>query len=269
MHRSPLSRLETGLLLAALGLLALAVFGPAVALPLAPHDFADRRAWFGVPHAGDVLSNLGFAALGGWGWAVLHRARAALPPVARVMAALFFTGLVLTALGSAVYHWRPDDAGLALDRLGMGVAFAGVLGLAAAGRVSTRAGWAAGLAMLAAAPLAVAVWYVQGLVRPWAVLQAGGMVLVLAMAVLRPLPGTPVVRLGIVVALYGAAKLCELADHGVFAASAGWVSGHNLKHLLGAAAAWPVLAGLRRAAAQPLASRPRSAAAAGPRAARV
>ena len=45
---------------------------------------------------------------------------------------VFCAGLVLTALCSAIYHWEPDNAGLGLDRLGMAVAFAGLLGLAAA-----------------------------------------------------------------------------------------------------------------------------------------
>jgi hypothetical protein len=34
--------------------------------------------------------------------------------------ALFFTGLLLTAAASSWYHWQPDDAGLAVDRCGMG-----------------------------------------------------------------------------------------------------------------------------------------------------
>lgn len=247
MSRNPWSRAETCLLLAALGLLALALFGPALALPMAPHDFADRRTWFGVPHAGDVLSNLPFALLGGWGLGLLWRCGAALPPATRAMSALFLAGLLCTALGSAAYHWRPDDAGLALDRLGMGVAFAGLAGLAACGRVGARAGWATGFAVLAAAVAAVGAWHLHGELRPWAVVQFGGMALVLAMAALRPLPGVPVVRLGAVIVLYALAKVCELADQAVLGATAGWVSGHTLKHVVAAAAALPVLAMLQEA----------------------
>ncbi|WP_326535652.1 hypothetical protein [Pseudorhodoferax sp.] len=248
MHHVPLSRAEAGLSLAALGLLALALFGPALALPMAPHGFADQRSWLGIPHVGDVLSNLAFAVAGVWGLARLWRARAAVPHATRASVACFLAGLLCTALGSTVYHWQPDDAGLALDRLGMGVAFAGVLGLAASGRVSQRAGWATGLAMLVASLLAVGVWHGGGDVRAWAVVQFGGMAMVLALAALRPLPGMPAVRLGVLIAWYGLAKLCELADHGILAATAGWVSGHNLKHLLAAAAALPVLAMLQRVA---------------------
>ena len=64
-------------------------------------------------------------------------------------------GLVLTSVGSTVYHLRPDDAGLLWDRLGMAVAFAGLLGLAGASRVSLRAGGVAAAAMVVAGPAAV------------------------------------------------------------------------------------------------------------------
>lgn len=246
----PLSTAETALLLAVLAAAALAMFGPAVALPLAPHDFAERRHLAGVPHALDVLSNLGFAAFGIRGLAVLRGTRTGLPAATRRLAGLFFLGLLLTAAGSAGYHWSPDDMGLALDRLGMGVAFAGVLGLAAAGRVSERAGWALAGAVLLAAPIAIAAALAIGQIRPWAVLQGGGMLLVAALALRRPRPGGPAVRLGLLIGLYALAKLCELADHAIFEATSGVVSGHSLKHLVASGAAWPVLAVLR----QPVAS---------------
>ncbi|MGL6204168.1 MAG: hypothetical protein ACRC2X_07620, partial [Giesbergeria sp.] len=51
-------------------------------------------------------------------------------------------------------------------------------------------------------------------------------------------------RLGAVIAWYGAAKLLELGDHAVFEATGQWVAGHSLKHLAAAAAAWPVLRAL-------------------------
>ena len=36
------------------------------------HDFADRRTWFAVPNAADVLSNLPFLLIGAWAWAALQ-----------------------------------------------------------------------------------------------------------------------------------------------------------------------------------------------------
>ena len=244
---------EAALFWAALALLALAVFGPA--LPASPHQhgFADQRVLWGLPCALDVLSNLPFALAGGWGLALLWRQRGGvLDATTRATATLFCVGLLCTTVGSAWYHGRPDDAGLIWDRLGMVVAFAGLLGLAAAGRVGLRAGRATAVAVLLAGPLAVAWWARTGDLLPWATLQLGGMLVVLALAGLPRRPGALALNLFAVIAWYGAAKLFEAADHAVFAATGQWLSGHTLKHLCAAGAALPVLAALRGAVTAPV-----------------
>jgi hypothetical protein len=236
------SRAEALLLAAVLLLTAVALFGPALAQPGPVHDFADGRALWGVPHALDVLSNLPFALAGlaGLWWlsgAQLLRAQA-------LTAGLFFAGLLATFAGSSIYHWAPDDAGLALDRHGMALAFAGLLGLLAATTVSARAGLALAAALVVLGPASVHAWSLTGNVLPWALVQFGGMALVLALAWAHRLPGLDV-RWGWVIAAYALAKLFELGDHVVFEATGQWLSGHTLKHLTAAAAAWPVLAALR------------------------
>ena len=235
-------RAEAGLLLGAAALLALAVFGPALPASAHQHVFADQRAWAGIPCALDVLSNLPFAIAGVWGLVGLRRA--VVDATSRALAVLFFVGLLCTAVGSVIYHAQPQDVGLVWDRLGMALPFAGLLGLAAHSRVSARAGWATAGAMLVAGPLAVATWAQGGNLLPWAVVQLGGMLVVLALAALPGRAGTLAPHLGAVIALYGAAKLFEAADHAVFEATQQWLSGHSIKHLLAAAAAWPVLAAL-------------------------
>lgn len=245
--RSAPTPLESGLLAACALLALLALFGPAVAQPAHLHDFADRRTLAGIPCAFDVLSNLAFAVAGGWGWRLLARLPAqALGWVARACAHLFCAGLVATALGSAWYHLAPDDAGLVVDRLAMGLAFAGLLGLLAATRVSERAGLALAGALLVLAPAAVLAGFVTGNVLPWLAVQFGGLLLVLVLPWLAP-GGTLPVRWGAVVAAYALAKLFELGDAAVFAATGEWLSGHTLKHVVAAIAAVPVLAGLAAA----------------------
>ena len=244
---------EAGLLWAALALLVLAVFGPVLPASAHQHSFVDQRTLWGLPCALDVLSNLPFAVAGAWGLTTLQRLPGgALDAATRGTATLFCVGLLCTAVGSAWYHGRPDDAGLLWDRLGMAVAFAGVLGLAAASRVSGRAGWAVAAAVLAAGPLAVAVWARTGNLLPWAVVQMGGMGLVLALACLPQRAGALALNLVVVIAWYGAAKLFEAADHAVFAATGQWVSGHTLKHLSAAGAALPVLAALHATVTAPV-----------------
>lgn len=236
---------ELALLGAVLALLAVAIAAPAVAQSAHHHHFADQRAWGWVPFAADVLSNLPFLLWGVLGLGLLARQPRSVACVAdaasRGLMTLFFAGLVVTACLSACYHWQPDNAGLALDRLGMVVAFAGLMGLAAAGRISARAGALLALAVLLLGPMSIWVWSASGNVLPWAVLQFGGMLLVLCLALLKPQPGAPAIRWGWVIVIYAIAKGFEMADEAVFAATSQLVSGHSLKHVVASFAAWPVV----------------------------
>jgi hypothetical protein len=243
---SSFSRAEAGLPGAVLLLALAAVVAPPLAQDPHFHDFADQRAWLGIPCALDVLSNLPFALFGLLGLRVLRRVPvAALTAAQRQLAALFFAGLILTALCSAWYHWQPDNAGLVVDRLGMTVAFAGLLGLGVATHVSSRAAWGLVLAVLLCGPLSVVVWSKSGNLLPWALLQGGGMVLLVVLAVLKPLPGALALRWGAVIGIYAVAKALERYDTAVFQWTGQLVSGHSLKHLVAAFAAWPVIQALR------------------------
>lgn len=228
-------------LIGALLVLALAAL-LAPALPAAawhiPH-FVDGRAWLGVPNTGDVLSNLAFLAMGVWG---IERLRARYD--APVGASWFFVGLILTCLGSGFYHLDPDvPQRLVADRLGMAVAFAGFLGIAASERISVRAGEAVLVVMMIAGLLAA--WVAYENLTPWVVVQFGGMAVAVGLALTQPRPGALGVPLGGVIFFYVLAKLFELGDVTVFEATGHIVSGHTLKHLAAAMAAWPVISSLR------------------------
>jgi Na+/phosphate symporter len=157
---------------------------------------------------------------------------------------VFFVGLLATGLGSAWYHWAPDAAGLVWDRLGMAVTFAGALSLAVAERVGQVPARQALRVLLPLALLSAILPASNGNVLPWAVLQFGGMALVVRLALLKPVAGAIGIRLGVLIGLYALAKLLELGDEAVFRATADAVSGHSLKHLVAALAAWPVIAAL-------------------------
>jgi hypothetical protein len=254
---------ERGLLILFALLWVSAIVAPALPTPdLAAAAFADNRAWHGLPNAMDVLSNLPFAAIGIWGLLRLRRLDRAHkntqnivpgpqptnqpPDNALDCAWMFFAGLILTAAGSAFYHLQPDGLRLAADRAGMAIAFAGILGVAVCDRVSARAGWPAAWFTLAGGLLAVGVHHETGNVLPWALVQYGGMALVLALALAKPVSGAFGVKLGWVIFFYGLAKLFELSDHAIYEATQQLVSGHTLKHLTAALAALPVLHALGR-----------------------
>jgi hypothetical protein len=208
------------------------------------HPFVDARALWGMPNAMDVLSNLPLAIAGVCGWWSLRRGHQG-ADIQRPLQVLFI-GLLLTAVGSAWYHWAPDPFGLALDRLGMAVTFAGAIALAVAERVGPRpAGATLGLVLVMAS---ISAWLplTHGNVLPWVVVQFGGIALIAAMALRAPRPGALGVHLGALIAIYALAKLFELGDEAVFHATGGTVSGHSLKHVTAALAIWPVCSALRQ-----------------------
>lgn len=221
--------------------LLLLVHGPIPQLP-DYHGFADRTLLLGLPHAADVLTNIGFALVGLWGFARLRpmhqqpALRAGWPGYR-----LFLLGLMLTAMGSAFYHLSPDNARLVWDRLPIALACAGLL---AAVRSELRPGSnafrdAAFLALLAV--LSVAWWHFtelrgRGDLRPYILLQALPIVLIPLWQAIHAAPRGDRLWFGTALLLYVAAKVAELLDHQI-AAQLGWISGHSLKHVLAAAAA--------------------------------
>jgi hypothetical protein len=264
MFLPTLSRRERALLFTFALLALVALFGPA--LPAADvaiaSVFADNRTWHGLPNAMDVLSNLPFLLIGCWGLYRLNRIDRAhqqalaqfplAPPASDPpdntldCAWLFFAGLIATAAGSAFYHLLPEAPRLAADRAGMAVAFAGLIGIAVCERVSQRAGWPAAWFVLTTGLLAAEVVQETGNVLPWALVQFGGMALVLTLALATPMRGAVGLKLGWVIFFYVVAKAFELADHQIYEASGHLISGHSLKHLVAALAGLPVLAALRK-----------------------
>lgn len=206
------------------------------------HPFVDARALLGLPNAMDVLSNAPIALAGLWGLLVLRR-----HPrygTTRQAAQVFFVGLLLTGFGSAWYHRAPDADGLVWDRLGMAVTFAGAHALTVADRVGALSARQTLWTALPLAVLSAVLPAANGNVLPWAVVQFGGMALIVWLALRKPVVGAAGIRLGALIGLYALAKVLELGDAAVFHATDGTISGHSLKHLAAACAAWPVIAAL-------------------------
>ena len=216
----------------------IAAFGPAVQQPALYHAFADQRALLGIPHALDVLSNLPFLLLGLFG---MSRLRHVADVRWKGLYLLLCLGLLLTLLGSSAYHLAPADAGLLYDRLGMLVLFAAILGLASADRLGFSAARMTVLGVALGGSAALLAWRADDNLLPWIVLQAGGMLLLVMLACCRPRRDAHALRLGLCVAWYALAKLCELNDGDLFHLSGEWLSGHSIKHLLSGLAVLPLL----------------------------
>jgi hypothetical protein len=214
---------------------------------LSYHDFADRRAWLGIPNFADVASNMPFVFVGLAGlWALRPSGRAVFVNRAeRWPFVVFFLAVALIGLGSSYYHWAPDNARLVWDRLPIGVALTVLVCTLIAERVSLRLG----LALTAPATLVglASVWYwhwsaahATENLTPYLILQGYSAAMVLVLATLFPPRYTRGRMLLGVAGWYLLGKLCELGD-GVIYAVGGLLSGHTLKHLFSAVAVYWVL----------------------------
>ncbi len=222
-----------------------------VAQPAHYHDFADTRMWLGIPHAADVLSNLPFLFAGWLGVTAALR----LPPKhpARAAWGMFFGAVMLTTVGSAFYHWAPDNIGLAIDRLPIAWACAWLALALLAERDDRRFGQpATQITGFFAASFSVWFWY-QGEADGAGDLRTYLFVQFLPVLLIPLVCG--MFRGGVLgagdwfgaIGLYLVAKALELHDAQVMDMLG--VSGHTLKHLVAAAAAFWLAARLRRAAA--------------------
>ncbi len=237
----------------AIAAIAMLIHGP-ILQPESYHAFADARRFLGLPNAADVLSSLGFAIAALWGLWTFRNAHAR-----RALGAsmpgylLFIVVLLLAAFGSAYYHLAPDDARLAWDRLPIALACAGLL---AGAYADTHARpYPVRLVAVLAAGAVASVWWWSATadLRPYVLLQAAPLVLIPIWQAAARAPSVDRAAFGAAIALYVAAKVAELADHGIYEAL-GFASGHTLKHLLAAAASAAIIAALvsRSASACPM-----------------
>jgi hypothetical protein len=230
---------------------AAAALAPPVPQDPAYHRLADARAWLGVPNALNVLSNAGFLMVGALGLRAVLRAGS---PAFRERGerwpyGVFFGGLLLTGVGSAYYHWEPDDSRLAWDRLPLAITLMGLLAATIAERIGVRAGLRLLTPLVALGAGSVAYWR-------WTELHGVGDLRLYALVQFFPLVAVPLMlwrlpprytRGGDLLAAavtYAAAKGPELLDGWVLSVTR-VVSGHTLKHLLAALAGYWVVRMLR------------------------
>ncbi len=206
------------------------------------HQFADQTRIAGIAHAGDVLSNLGFALVAVWGvWRLRPFFFSGACQPGRYGYGLFLAGLLATAIGSSYYHLAPDNARLVWDRLPIALSCAGLL---AAVRAECGIATGEGRETLALALLAVAgvLWWRitdlhgAGDLRWYLLFQILPLVLIPLWQAETGVPSARRRAIFTAIILYAAAKLAELYDYQLLALL-GVISGHTLKHLLATLAA--------------------------------
>ena len=208
------------------------VFGP---LPQDPsyHLFADLRAWGPIPRAGDVLSNLAILIAGLAGIAL--RRLVNIDSGERAAYALLVAGMLLTAAGSAYYHWEPSDARLIWDRLPMTFVLAAIVALVLADRINPAFARVAWWPFALLGVVSLAWWSWTGDLRLYLVIRVGAAILIICLCLLRAGRHSHIGWLVAALGLDFVMTLSERFDREIFSATGGLVSGHNIKHVLAGA----------------------------------
>lgn len=237
------------------------------------HNFADKRSLFDIPNYFNVVSNLPFLLVGALGiYHVLHfrKASAAPRPAAadrtsetpvskeatfidskeRWSYCAFFVSVAMTAFGSAYYHLDPRDGTLLWDRIPMAIGFMALVAATVSERISVKAGTQMLVPLMTLGVGSVVYWNLTqkhgyGDLRPYVLTQFGSLLVVLLLVALFPSRYTHRTDLAAALAIYGAAKIFEAADHLIFALDS-IVSGHTIKHIAAATSAYWILRMLRR-----------------------
>lgn len=226
---------------------------PRIPQPLQYHDFADRRACFGVANCFDTASNALFVLAGLAGLYFLYGEagrRAFIDAREAIPYRLFFLAAILVGIGSGYYHLAPDNGRLVWDRAAISLALMSLFAALLCERVSV----AAGLRLLpwfcAAGLGSVGYWgwsetQGNGDLRAYGLMQLYPLLMVPLLLRLYPPRYSGDKDILAVLGLYLLALLCDFTDHRI-AALTGVVSGHTLKHIIAALAMYWVVVYLRR-----------------------
>ena len=236
-----------GAVLALYGLVRL-TFGP---LPQDPayHLLADTRTCLGaIPRAGDVITNLAILAAGLFGLAL--RPRMTIAPEAHPAVNVLITASILTAFGSAYYHWAPANATLVWDRLPMAIVLMSLLALVMADRVHPLFARHAVWPMTALGVASVILWGVseamgQGDVLLYLVVRIGTGAAIAFLLILRQPRHSGTMWLVAALVSEVVMTFFERFDRDAFRLAGGLVSGHNMKHVMAGVALGFVFGWLR------------------------
>lgn len=234
------------------GVLLIFMFGSFIwMLTLAPisqdqsyHAFADTRGLFGIPNFLNVISNVFFLVVGLLGIQFCaHRDLGS----SKKAWFIFFVGVALVSVGSAYYHWSPDNTPLVLDRLPMTIGFMSLLIGLLSEYVDPRLG--NNFLLLPSLLLGAATvlyWHWTDDLRFYAWIQFMPLVVILLLiSLFKSSYAQPWIIL-LILACYILAKIAELYDKEIFRVTNDLISGHTLKHCLAATSCYCVLLMLRQ-----------------------
>lgn len=202
------------------------------------HEFADTRTLIGVKNFWNVLSNLPFLLVGGFGLWRGHSLNTSYQLDYRILC----VSILFVSLGSAYYHFTPTTSTLLWDRLPITVAFMTLFSMLLKERVVTDSTLPLTSVLVVLGIASAVYWYwteKQGVgdLRPYLLVQFLPILLTPAILWLFDSHYLNGKFLFIALLYYIGAKLFEHFDKEVFALG-GLLSGHTIKHLLASVTAF-------------------------------
>lgn len=221
-----------------------------IAQDLYYHNFADKRALFGINNFGDVVSNIPYILVGILGFLVTLRFRKDNTKFANKVEIIpflvAFFGIFLVGFGSGYYHLNPNNHTLVWDRLPMTIGFMAIFSIIISERINLKAGFYLLPLFLVLGIVSIIYWNYtensgQGDLRPYVLVQFFPLLAIPLIIYLFPAKYSGTRYLGEVILWYIVAKILEYFDGQIFELTQHLVSGHSLKHLASAVATYALV----------------------------
>lgn len=201
------------------------------------HNFADARTIMSIPNFYNVVSNFPLFIFGILG--IIFVGRQSKQNTLWWNNLFFFTGILLTGIGSAYYHFNPRIETLVWDRLPMTITFMAFFAIIISEYVDKNFGKRILFHLIFFGILSVLYWYKTemngaGDLRFYALIQFLPMLLI-PLIILMFKSKSNSKYYWLIILAYGIAKLFEAYDQQIFVFTNG-ISGHALKHLAAALA---------------------------------
>jgi len=210
------------------------------------HNFADKQSYFGIPNFWNVVSNLPMLFLGMYGlWQGISHWHWRLDLASKCIPVVLSLGIMGASVGSAWYHWAPDNATLVWDRLPMTLVFMPLFALIIYKFVGKEVGTVSFYFLIPLGVFSVLYWQHtettgHGDLRFYIFVQYFPMLILPFLLWLSPHRPSYIRYILFVLGWYVLAKCFEHTDYYVYGLTHFW-SGHTIKHLLAALSLWYVL----------------------------
>ena len=195
------------------------------------HSFANDNSVFGIANGWNVLSNIGFILCGIFGFQLIVKHN-----IKSIIIWALFIGIFLTGLGSAYYHYHPNNQTLVWDRLPMTIVFTAFFAQLYSWYFSEKTAFYIWIASLVIGIFSVSYWQYtesigKGDLRLYAIVQFLPMLLILAILFIHSNKNSFLWKpLSMVIIWYIIAKFLEHYDQELFILT-NTLSGHPFKHI--------------------------------------